>query len=547
MKKFLSFSMVLLNVLRVSAQNPCQPRELTGISVQYDSPCEAYHGTSHYYNFVTLTTIRNFQRTGTLQWQYRLDTINGAWLNLPSTWQGLGTDQVYLPDFTIADNGQYRCIFTDTVTGCKDYRRVNVNVFPRPQIAISVDSVKCDGMYLGIDLFNDPTQNLTYCWQPDLSGQTNNCEGTSPAFLFDRVGCVMVSGVVTVKVTNQYGCENLIYTSGLCNQEYMDLYTQANDEDSVFCSKTASLQAARFSSASLQNGWTYQWKKNGSNLSWATSYLIKPVVSGTYSCVVTNNAGCTFETNPVPVTVYPVPSVNLQPAGTTQICTNTSLTFQSGAAPGNTCNWYRNNLPLTSGSDTLAVSVAGNYKVIVTNAYGCSSTSKVSNVNVYRSVSSANGPVIFCNGDSVVLQNYTPTSVSWQWQKNAVSIPGATFPTFAAKQSGLYRAKTTSAAGCISYSNQIDVSVNCREANEATAHLHVYPVPSSDFIDISIPEEFRNHSILQLTDLSGKIISVMDISGSTSQQIIIRHLAPGVYFVRLQSDRSAAIGKIVRM
>lgn len=548
MKQFLFLSsFLLLCGTSTFAQTPCTAQELKSVHASADSPCEASQGNTPYYNFVTLSTIRNYVKTGTLTWQYRQDTVTGTWQNLsPAIWQDLGTDVITRADFTVADNGQYRCVFTDTATGCKDYRKVNVYVNPRPQISIGIDSIKCEGMYLGVGLLNDPTQTLTYCWQPDLSGQTNNCQGDQPAFLFDRAGCFMVSGIVTVKVTNQYGCENMVYTSGLCNLEYLDLSTRVNDEDSVFCAKSATLDVFR-ANTSLQAGWTYQWKRNGTNLSWATSPVIKPATSGTYSCLVTNNSGCTLETNPAAITVHPLPTVNLQPAGSTEICTNSTLILNAGSSAGNSFAWYRNNTLMAASADTLPVSTAGTYRVIATNAFGCTATSQPGKITVYRAKTTANGPTIFCAGDSVVLQQYTPNTVSWQWQLNNVNIPGATFPTYAAKQSGLYRAKSKSVAGCISYSNQIDISVNCRAAIETAANLQVYPVPSSDFIEITIPEEFRNHSVLLLTDISGKVLSGQDISGNTTLSVSIRHLDPGIYFIRLQSDNSAATGKIVRL
>lgn len=542
---FIFCILIILSGTNVSAQTPCPAQELQSISVNADSPCEAYHGNSHYYNFVTLSTVRNFVKTGTLTWQYRQDTVTGIWQNLsPAIWQDLGTDVITRADFTIADNGQYRCIFTDTATGCRDFRKVNIYVNPRPQFFISTDSIRCEGMYLGVQLNNDPSQVLTYCWQPDLSGQTNNCEGDASAFLFDRVGCVMVSGIVTVKVTNQFGCENMIYTSGLCNQEYLDLYTQVNDEDSIFCAKSASLEVRRFSIATLQNGWSYQWKRNGNNLAWATNSAIKPATSGTYSCIVTNNSGCTFETNPAAIIVNPLPTVNLQPAGSTEICTNSTLILNAGSSAANTFSWYRNNTLMAASADTLPVSTAGTYRVTATNAFGCTATSQPSKITVYRAKTTANGPTIFCAGDSVVLQQYTPNTVSWQWQLNNVNIPGATFPTYAAKQSGLYRAKSKNIAGCVSYSNQIDVNVNCREATSTVLPLEIAPVPSADFIRIHIPEADRQIRMC-ITDMSGRRIADDVYPAETLLHYPVASLATGMYMVHCTTKEQHFSGKFI--
>lgn len=548
MKQFLLLSALsLLSMTSTIAQSPCTAQELKGIHVNADSPCEASQGNTPYYNFVTLSTLRNNIKSGTLVWQYRQDTVAGSWQNLsPTIWQDLGTDVITRADFTIADNGQYRCIFTDTATGCRDFRKVNIYVYPRPQFFISTDSIRCEGMYLGVQLNNDPTQTLTYCWQPDLSGQTNNCQGDQPAFLFDRVGCMMVAGIVAVKVTNQYGCENMDYTSGLCNLEYMDLSTRVNDEDSVFCAKSAIVDVARVTNAPLQTGWTYQWKRNGNILSWATGSSIKPVSSGTYSCLVTNNYGCTLETNPAPVIVYPNPTVDLQPAGTTEICANNTLSLKSGSGNGNTYAWYRNNVLIPATADSLVANAAGAYKVIVSNAYGCSTISKTSKVTVYRATISATGPVVFCNGDSVVLQNNTNNTASWRWQLNSTTIPGATFPTYAAKQSGLYRVKTTSLAGCIAYSNQIDVNVNCRTDEISTA-LQITPVPASNYIDITYPSEILPGNELLLADANGRIIETRLSGETTSGRFDIQHLDAGIYFVIIQTSSGIYRGRFIKL
>lgn len=538
-------TLLLLLFSAVQAQQLCNPNELVRVTAQLDFPCEALAGTSYSFNFATVTAQRNNIRTGTFLWQFRSDTVSGSWQILPPTWQGQGTEMIDKSDFNTGDNGQYRCVFTDTATGCKDYRRTSVYVHPRPAYNISIDSLGCGGMYLGTSLLNDASQVLSHCWEPNYDNNPYTCDATTPAYLFNRTGCIMVAGTVTVIVTNQFGCENLSFISGLCNLENLDIYNSLNAPDTVFCAKSGSLEVARFSNTSVQSGWTYQWLKNGASLSWATNRLIKPSTSGKYECIVTNSSGCTKITNEISVTVIPLPTTNIQPFGSTEICTKDTIVISSGSQPTNTVEWYRNGQSLSQNTIDLPVFTNGNYKVVVTSPDGCSASSPNSKISVYRSKIVATDPVVFCNGDSAILQNLTPNTVGRQWQYNSSNIPGATFSTYAAKQSGLYRVKSTSAGGCISYSNQIDISVNCREALNEDYLLHISPVPSAQFINLGSFEPLGNFRI-SISDMNGKIIFEKNDAQLDIHQLDVSGLSSGMYLIHYSDAAGQRSGKFIR-
>lgn len=543
-KQIIAVLFPLFAFINLQAQNPCSPNELIRVSASLDSPCEAYFGTTSYFNFATIIAQRNQIRTGTFLWQFRSDTVNGVWQNLPATWQGQGTEIISKPDFSTTDNGQYRCVFTDTATGCKDFRRTSVFVKPRPQFSINIDSIACQGLYLGTQLQNDPSQVLSHCWEPDFSSFPYACEKTTPAYLFSGAGCMMVAGTVEVIVTNQFGCENLSFISGLCNLEFLDTYVQLNAPDTVFCSKRGSLEVQRFSNALIPANWSYQWFKNGTPLSWATERTIRPANSGKYNCRVTNSNGCTMMTNEISVTVNPLPALFLYPTGTTQICSKDTLVMSSGSNTNNNFAWYRNNQLLSQNTMAIGVTQAGNYRVVVTTPQGCSVTSAISKVTVYRSTIQAAGPVTFCAGDSVILQNFTANTVARQWQMNGVNIPGATAPVYAAKQSGLYRVRSTSIDGCVSFSNQIDVNVNCRTSGENVL-TEIYPVPASEFISIGLAAKNDNVRLC-ITDIAGKIISDELISAGTLQQYNVSAFPAGMYLLTIYDGVERWSGKFIR-
>ncbi len=544
MKHTFTATILLLCQTIVQAQ-PCSPNELTGIFYDQESSCEANFDFNTYYNVTSVYVLRNYIRTGTFQWKFRSDTTNTTWQNLSLTWQGQGTETIEKPDFMTTDNGQYLCVFTDNSTGCKDSLITAVYVNPRPNINITIDSSNCSGMFLGTSLNNDPGQILTHCWEPDFGMNPAACETTSPSYLFNSVGCMAVASSVAVIATNQYGCENLTYMNGLCNLEFLDTYASLNTSDTIFCAKTGILEVKRSSGIAIQSGWTFQWLKNNTSLSWATNQIIKPTASGKYKCIVTNNDGCTATTNEISVTVNYLPTINIQPSGITEICNKDTILLASGSSSSNTFNWYRNGLLQSQTTSSIGVFSNGNYKVVATTPEGCSATSSNSKITIYRSKIEAMGPVVICTGDSTVLQNITPNTVARQWQQNKVNIPGATSSQYAATQSGLYRVKSTSAGGCISYSNQIDISVNCREGFVENYLLNISPVPSAQFINLGSFETSGNFRI-NITDMNGKIIFENNDSQMDIQQLDVSGLAAGMYIIHFSDEAGKRSGKFIR-
>lgn len=548
--KLLFLTVLCLSISRFStAQTPCTAGELKLVSVQKDFPCEASFGTTTYVNFVSITVDRRFLKTGTLEWQFRADSVNGSWQPVSNSWSGQGTESIGYLYFSTADNGEYRVVFTDTSTGCKDFRKVTVTVFPRPLPSIGIDSSSCDGLFLGANDANNPSgSNNTYCWNPDYSSFPFTCTSTNNYYLFDRVGCAMIAGNASVIVTNEFGCEGETFTTGICNFEFMDIRADLSSLSNVFCANTESIIVTRNSGAGFGNNWTFQWQKDGTNLNWAQTPSIKPSSSGNYTCTVTNGNGCTRNTDPIFVTVFPRPSATLSPAGSVQICQTDTLTLLSNATGTNTYQWYRNNAPFSTAGPNLSTNLSGNYKVLVTNNFGCTRLTGTTKVSKYRTSITANGPVVFCQGDSVILTSTTLNTASWQWQLNNVNIPGATGSSFAAKTAGLYRVRGISASGCRSYSNQIDVNVNCRESLAKKNLLELSPVPASSILTVSIPENITAGT-MEIFMPDGKLIerrNLQVMSSEYSLQLDVKSYTAGIYLLRIIDGATIYQGKFIK-
>jgi hypothetical protein len=79
--------------------------------------------------------------------------------------------------------------------------------------------------------------------------------------------------------------------------------------------------------------------------------------------------------------------------------------------------------------------------------------------------------------------------------------------------------------------------------NSNDNELHVFPVPSSDFINVCYqPNKINSISIL---DLSGRVLQSVEANKSGLTKIDIRSLSAGVYLVRLSDESRSLIKKII--
>jgi hypothetical protein len=113
---------------------------------------------------------------------------------------------------------------------------------------------------------------------------------------------------------------------------------------------------------------------------------------------------------------------------------------------------------------------------------------KIPFVSTYSSGSTA-----FCPGKGIVqLQSYGDATFTYQWQKNAIDIPGATTTSYTATTAGNYRVVRTTSTGCSKYSD--------------TTSIYTFPNPAST-IQASGPTQFCTGGSLLLTANSGNSFS----------------------------------------
>ena len=201
--------------------------------------------------------------------------------------------------------------------------------------------------------------------------------------------------------------------------------------------------------AATGTGYTYQWKKDGINISGATAISYIANTTGAFTCAVTSGT-CTQPSNSISVTVNTAPPSTITPAGSTAICTGGSIVLNGNTGTGLTYQWKLNAANISGATaSSYTANAAGSYTLSVTNS--CGSTTSSATVITVNPLPTATitpaGSTTICSGSSVVLNGNTGTGLTYQWKLNATNISGATAASYTANAAGSYTLVVTNSCG----------------------------------------------------------------------------------------------------
>ena len=431
-----------------------QPAQVI-VSVDANGPTEFCAGGS-----VTLTA--NSTSQGTYLWS------NGA------TTQSI----------VVSTSGDYSVVLTDG-TGCFGTSApISVTVFENPVPVISADGPTefCDGGSVVLTA----SEAVMYVWSP--GGETTqsisvSASGSYSVWVMDANGCEGTSAPVVVTVYQN------------------PVPVISADGPTTFCSG----ESVTLTSSEAEG---YLWSPNGE-----TTQSITVSTSGVYTVTVFDEFGCRGTSAPAEVVVNsnPVPQVSAD--GPTTFCEGGSVTLTSSEAAGNV--WSPNG----ETTQSIVVSVAGSYFVTVTDENGCVGVSNPLEIFVNPNpvpVVTADGPLTFCAGETVVLTSSEAATYVW-------SPGGELTQSITVSASGDYSVWVMDAKGCEGTSAPVSVVVNNN------------PVP---VVSANGPTEFcmGGSVVLTSTDAASYVWSP---NGETTQSITVAE--QGTYFVTV-TDANGCVG-----
>jgi gliding motility-associated-like protein len=318
---------------------------------------------------------------------------------------------------TFDTTGDYTVILTDqnNCTVSSQPFSVLANIPVVPTISASGDTTFCDG--LNVVLTSTPANS--YNWS--VGGNTNTVT-------------VSTTQTVTVTTIDANGCEATSSPRVITNvPNAIPIISPAGPI--TICDGQSVTLTSNIAVGNL-------WSNN------ETSSSIIVTTPGVFTTLLD---GCSLPSASVEVFVNTSPIAPVVTAdGPLVFCEGGVVNLTAVVGTGDLL-WSNN----TANTNTISVTESGSYSVIETNSSNCSTTSNVIVVTVnplpVEPVISAQGPIVFCEGESVSLLSNI-NDVVWS---NGISAAGITV-----SNSGSFSAVVTDGNNCSSTSNIINVTEN---------------------------------------------------------------------------------------
>ncbi len=325
---------------------------------------------------------------------------------------------------------------TYTVGTCYNTQSVIVHPLPNAIITPLGDTTMCPGGF--VVLSASYGTGYGYQWintSGAISGET------------DDYYMATTGSNYRVQVTSTHGCVSV--SSPMAVSITPATATLAAAGATTVCAGSVSTL-----NANTGSGLTYQWMLGGAGITGATGSTYNAISPGSYNVIVSNSAGCSATSSSVTVTTLPTPSNNVVLSGSPTFCTGGSVILTADAGTGYTYQWTLGGSNITGATDiNYTATASGNYQVLVTNSYPCSSTSAVATITALplpNAAITATSSTTFCTGSSVGMFVAAATGNTYQWYKNGTAISGATASVYTSSTGGNFAVHVTSAVGCSS-------------------------------------------------------------------------------------------------
>jgi hypothetical protein len=428
----------------------------------------------------TLASAINLVGNNSSNLIWQVSTNGSNWSNI------IGANNTTLASNQIGNLTSVRYYRAKVISGsCPEVysNTVTISVLSLPIINAGIDKSVCSGSSVTLS----GTGGNSYSWD---GGVTNNISFVP-----------LTTYTFTLTGTASNGCQNT--DAVLVTVNPLPTVSIVNNNPSIIC------QGQTFTLSSLlTNATNYQWKRNGINISGATTSSLSDNLAGNYALFVTSPFGCNATSSIVPISITPLPTVD---AGFDQtICAGQNVTLTASGAS----NYSWNNGVLNGVSFTPTNS--NTYIVSTTSSNGCIGTDQV-NIEVHNSS--------FSNLYTTSLGNYF--------------LNGAEY-----SQTGVYTQTIQNYWGCDSLIT-LNLTVSYLNLDEIEfKDLTIFPNPSFDGIFNMHSEQSINYLQIEVKDVSGRIQKYLN---NLSDQIDLSNLPSGIYLLEIKSLSSSKTIRLIKL
>lgn len=215
------------------------------------------------------------------------------------------------------------------------------------------------------------------------------------------------------------GCTGTASTPIVVNPKPNSSFTASN---ASFCPDISTVTLT----SNVANAAIYTWYLDDLLLTTTTSRTLAVSQGGSYKLKNTLSTGCSDTSSAVNI-ISNQPTLVSITSTTTTFCPSANVVLRAGTVAGGIFQWRRNgnNTGSASASPNFSANTAGDYTVMVTNGFGCSTLSSNS-----ITLSQLTSPTVtvtanatkFCSGSSIDLKAKGIQGATYQWFRNTVSL-----------------------------------------------------------------------------------------------------------------------------
>ena len=416
--------------------------EMVGIS-----PCPNVTSTNDTLQVTTLAAITTPPASGTVVCETQGFTLNTAATNAASyQWlrngAAVGTNSTAYPiaSATMTDSGFYRVVALSSNAGattCKADTSAPVLVIVNRAIVINTQPASFSFGCIGASFnLNVVTQNATgFTWRKNgtPNGQTTATMTINPFAFAD-------TGNYTVVITGRPSCPNVTSNNAKVDPTTAAFVTVEPANTDVCLSDTLKL------SVTAQASQSYQWRKNGINISGATSNTFNIPNAGysdaaNYDVIALAYFGCTNDTSRVAAVVVSTPLSITTPLANTDVkCEGQNISYTTGVSGTSpyTYTWKLNGSTVGTNNaryskTSVLTADSGQYIVSIMGSPACPlvydtlllDVNKTPVVNV-----APNGASPICEGSNSTMNVTVSNQSSIEWHKVGAGNTGQTGSTY---------------------------------------------------------------------------------------------------------------------
>lgn len=279
---------------------------------------------------------------------------------------------------------------------------------------------------------------------------------------------------------------------------------------------------------------SYSWTNGPAT----ASNVVSPMSNASYTVTGTNTlSGCS--TSIVKnIAVYQRPPVSIA-AFDQSICVGESVTMVGLAA--NAYTWSAG--PSFNAMVTVTPQTTTTYTLLGTNAYGCVGTATQQIVVNQLPVITVSGSTMICEGSSANLTANGAQTYEWISTNTYLAAPSVVLSPSVTTAYNLSGVDVNGCKGQASVVVAVDPCLGLQSLNGGAVKATVYPNPNSGVFTVELNNGLTKS--INVVDVTGRtVLSTDTAAGST--EINISSLANGVYYVKVKTETTTDVIKVVK-